>query len=216
MFLGRHTLLRGHQAIKCVKTKWAAPHLSMMRSQQFNCHLPSTSSLRRTFAAAANDRPDLNETGGVVEQGAGAPGGVTQVVTAIDHNRDMGRPVRATEVETQPDAAEPRFLAQVQLYVDRAATRTNVRPDLLKYLMACDHVVRFQIPVRRDDGEVETFTCYRAQHKHHFMPTKGGTRYAPDITLQETVALAALMTFKLTVANIPFGGAKGGIRLDPS
>jgi len=205
MFLGRHTLLRGHQVINCVKTKWAAPHLSMMRSQQFNCHLPSTSSLRRTFAAAANERPDINETGGV-----------TQVGTSIDHNRDMGRPVRAAEVETQPDTAEPRFLAQVQLYVDRAATRTTVRPDLLKYLMACDHVVRFQIPVRRDDGEVETFTCYRAQHKHHFMPTKGGTRYAPDITLQETVALAALMTFKLTVANIPFGGAKGGIRLDPS
>ena len=47
------------------------------------------------------------------------------------------------------------------------------------------------------------------------MPTKGGTRFAKDITLQETVALASLMTFKLTVANIPFGGAKGGIRLDP-
>lgn len=63
---------------------------------------------------------------------------------------------------------------------------------------------------------IETLTCYRAQHKHHFMPVKGGTRYAPDITLQETVALASLMTFKLTVANIPFGGAKGGIRFDPS
>lgn len=100
--------------------------------------------------------------------------------------------------------------------MDRAATRTQVRPDLLKYLMACDHVLRFQIPIRRDSGEIEVLTCYRAQHKHHFMPVKGGTRYAPDITLQETVALAALMTFKLTVANIPFGGAKGGIRIDPS
>ena len=48
------------------------------------------------------------------------------------------------------------------------------------------------------------------------MPVKGGTRYSPDMTLQETVALASLMTFKLTVANIPFGGAKGGIRFDPS
>jgi len=48
------------------------------------------------------------------------------------------------------------------------------------------------------------------------MPTKGGTRYADDITLQETVALASLMTMKMTVANLPFGGAKGGIRFDPS
>lgn len=81
--------------------------------------------------------------------------------------------------------------------------------------MACDHVLRFQIPIKRDDGSIETLTCYRAQHKHHLMPTKGGTRYADDITLQETVALASLMTMKMTVANLPFGGAKGGIRFDP-
>ena len=62
---------------------------------------------------------------------------------------------------------------------------------------------------------IEVFTCYRAQHKHHFMPVKGGTRYALDMSLQETVALASLMTFKLTIGNIPFGGAKGGIRFDP-
>jgi len=120
------------------------------------------------------------------------------------------------EHKHEQDQTEPRFLEQVQLYVDRAATRTKIPPDMLKYFMACDHVLRFQIPIRRDSGEIETLTCYRAQHKHHFMPVKGGTRYAPDITLQETVALASLMTFKLTVANIPFGGAKGGIRIDPS
>ena len=82
--------------------------------------------------------------------------------------------------------------------------------------MACDDVLRFQIPVKRDNGKIEVLTCYRAQHKHHFMPVKGGTRYSADITLQETVALASLMTFKLTVAGIPFGGAKGGIRFDPT
>ena len=62
---------------------------------------------------------------------------------------------------------------------------------------------------------METLTCYRAQHKHHFMPVKGGTRYADNINLQEVCALAQLMTYKLTVANIPFGGAKGGIRFNP-
>lgn len=101
------------------------------------------------------------------------------------------------------------------MYVDHSAAKTNIPPDILKYLMACDHVLRFQIPVRLDNGKLETFTCYRAQHKHHFMPVKGGTRYAADMSLQETVALASLMTFKLTVANVPFGGAKGGIRFDP-
>ena len=104
----------------------------------------------------------------------------------------------------------------MQLFVDRAASRTVIPPDHLKYFMACDHVLRFQIPIKRDTGEIETLTCYRAQHKHHFMPVKGGTRYAPDLTLQETIALAVLNTFKLTVTNIPFGGAKGGIRMDPS
>ena len=114
------------------------------------------------------------------------------------------------------EVEEERFLDQVKLYVDRAASLTNIQPDLLNYLMACDHVLRFNIPIRRDNGQIETLLCYRAQHKHHYMPVKGGTRYSPDISLQETVALASLMTFKLTVGDIPFGGAKGGIRMDPS
>jgi glutamate dehydrogenase (NAD(P)+) len=63
---------------------------------------------------------------------------------------------------------------------------------------------------------LETITCYRAQHKHHFLPTKGGTRYAAHIDLQETTALATLMTFKLTIGDIPFGGAKGGVKIDPT
>lgn len=99
--------------------------------------------------------------------------------------------------------------------VENAAAKANIQPDMLKYIMSCDNVVRFQIPLRRDNGKLETLNCYRAQHKHHFMPVKGGTRYAEDINLQEVVALASLMTFKLTVANIPFGGAKGGIQFDP-
>ena len=111
---------------------------------------------------------------------------------------------------------EPRFLEQVELFTSEAASKVDIQPDLLNYLMTCDHALRFQIPIRRDNGLIETFTCYRAQHKHHFMPVKGGTRYSPDVTLQETVALASLMTLKLMVGNIPFGGAKGGIRFDPT
>lgn len=102
------------------------------------------------------------------------------------------------------------------MVIENAAQKVNIRPDMLRFIMACDNVIRFQIPIVRDNGQLEVLTCYRAQHKHHFMPVKGGTRYAPDISLQETVALATLMTFKLTIASIPFGGAKGGIRFDPS
>ena len=78
---------------------------------------------------------------------------------------------------------EPRFLEQVQLFVDKAASKADVKADMLKYIMACDHVLRFQIPVKRDNGMIETLTCYRAQHKHHFMPVKGGTRYSAEMTL---------------------------------
>jgi glutamate dehydrogenase (NAD(P)+) len=58
-------------------------------------------------------------------------------------------------------------------------------------------------------------TSYRAQHSHHALPVKGGTRYANDMTLQEVEALACLMTFKLAIADVPFGGAKGGVRINP-
>jgi glutamate dehydrogenase (NAD(P)+) len=86
----------------------------------------------------------------------------------------------------------------------------------LDLIRSCDTIARFNIPIRRDNGKLETITCYRAQHKRHHLPTKGGTRYAPTIDLQETTALATLMTFKLTIGEIPFGGAKGGVKIDPS
>jgi len=66
-----------------------------------------------------------------------------------------------------------------------------------------------------DDGTIRTVACYRAQHSTHALPTKGGTRYSDDMTLQEVEALAALMTFKLAIADVPFGGAKGGVKINP-
>lgn len=78
---------------------------------------------------------------------------------------------------------EPQFLEQVELFTNQAASKVEIAPDLLNYLMTCDHALRFQIPIRRDNGTIETLTCYRAQHKHHYMPVKGGTRFAADVTL---------------------------------
>lgn len=68
----------------------------------------------------------------------------------------------------------------------------------------------------RDNGTIETITCYRAQHKHQHLPVKGGTRYSEHMDLQESMALASLMTFKLIIAGVPFGGAKGGVKINPS
>ena len=78
---------------------------------------------------------------------------------------------------------EPKFLENVQMIVENAAQKAGIKPEMLKYIMACDNVIRFQIPIKRDNGKLETLTCYRAQHKHHFMPVKGGTRYAADMNL---------------------------------
>lgn len=110
---------------------------------------------------------------------------------------------------------EPRFLEMVKEHFNRAAKHSKVRPDILNVIRECKTAVRFNIPLVRDNGEVEVLTCYRAHHSYHKLPVKGGTRYAMDVDLAEVEALASLMTFKLAVHDIPFGGAKGGIRLDP-
>ena len=98
---------------------------------------------------------------------------------------------------------EPRFLEQVQLFFNRAASKTGVPQDYLNVIKACDCVIRFSIPVRRDNGTVEVFDCYRAQHKHHKLPVKGGTRYSEVMDLQETMALASLMTCLLYTSPSP-------------
>jgi len=110
---------------------------------------------------------------------------------------------------------EPRFLEQVEMFFNRAASKTNIPTDMLNMIKACDTVIRFDIPLKRDNGTIEMIRCYRAQHSHHHLPVKGGTRYSDHIDLQETTALATLMTFKLAIAGVPFGGAKGGCRIDP-
>lgn len=110
---------------------------------------------------------------------------------------------------------EPRFLEMVKMHYDKAAKFTNVSEDLLSFIKECNTMVRFNIPLQRDDGSLEMLTCYRAQHSHHKLPVKGGTRFADNVSISEVEALAALMTFKLAAASIPYGGAKGGIRMNP-
>ncbi|MBW1974824.1 MAG: Glu/Leu/Phe/Val dehydrogenase [Deltaproteobacteria bacterium] len=102
------------------------------------------------------------------------------------------------------------------LQFDIAAERLNIQPWILEKIKhpRREFVVRF--PMRYDDGRVELLTGYRVQHNTLRGPAKGGIRYHPQVDLDEVRALAALMTWKCAVANIPFGGAKGGVQCDPT
>src|SRR6186997_3271823 len=98
---------------------------------------------------------------------------------------------------------------------DHAAQLLQLDPDLYKVLRVPNREITTYIPVFMDDGHIEVFTGFRVQHNFARGPAKGGIRYAPDVTLDEVKALAAWMTWKCAVVNIPFGGAKGGVRCDP-
>jgi glutamate dehydrogenase (NAD(P)+) len=96
-----------------------------------------------------------------------------------------------------------------------AAHKLNLDEGLWKILSQSSREITVHIPVAMDDGHLEVFTGYRVQHSIARGPAKGGIRYSPDVNLDEVRALAAWMTWKCAVVNIPFGGAKGGVICDP-
>jgi glutamate dehydrogenase (NAD(P)+) len=105
--------------------------------------------------------------------------------------------------------------AAVQLYFNRAAELLDLSPALRRLLVIPKREVQVQIPVQMDDGRLETFVGYRVQHDDSRGPMKGGLRYHPEVDLDEVRALATLMTWKTAVVELPYGGAKGGIAIDP-
>ena len=103
----------------------------------------------------------------------------------------------------------------VQQQIDAICERISVSETCRLRLRECERELIVHFPVKMDDGEVKVFTGYRVQHNDSRGPSKGGIRYHPDVTLDETRALAALMTLKAAVVNIPYGGAKGAVACDP-
>ncbi len=97
---------------------------------------------------------------------------------------------------------------------DRAAALTSHPRGLLEQIKACNSSYEMGFPIVRDSGEIEVIRAFRAEHSHHKQPTKGGIRYAAIVDANEVMALAALMTYKCAVTDIPFGGAKGGIAIN--
>ena len=99
---------------------------------------------------------------------------------------------------------------------NRAADLMNLDPDIRKILSQPVNEVTVNFPVKMDDNHVQVFTGYRVQHSNVLGPFKGGLRYHPKVEIDEVRALATWMTWKTAVADLPLGGAKGGIQLDPA
>jgi len=109
---------------------------------------------------------------------------------------------------------EYKFFEAVEKSFDKAAKFTTWDPGILEQIKQCNSVYRMHFPVKIGD-KIEVIKAYRVQHSQHKTPCKGGIRFALSVNLDEVMALAALMTFKCAIVNVPFGGAKGGIAIDP-
>lgn len=107
------------------------------------------------------------------------------------------------------------FFADVAKSFDKAAKFTKWDLGVLAQIKACNATYRMRFPVKKDDGTIEVIEAYRVQHSHHKAPCKGGIRFAAEVNQDEVMALAALMTFKCAIVNVPFGGGKGGIKINP-
>ncbi len=110
---------------------------------------------------------------------------------------------------------EPNFRDGVNLMVDRAISVMGLDEGVANAIKSCSAVIQVQFPVKIR-GKIEVFTGWRATHSTHRLPSKGGIRYAPYADQNEVEALAALMTYKCAIVNVPFGGSKGALLIDPS
>jgi glutamate dehydrogenase (NAD(P)+) len=108
----------------------------------------------------------------------------------------------------------PNFYESVQRNFDKAAAMTNIPKGLLDQIKVCNAVYQMRFPVRMGN-QYKVIEAYRVQHSHHRLPTKGGIRYSIHVNQEEVMALASLMSYKCALVDVPFGGAKGGVKISP-
>ncbi len=107
------------------------------------------------------------------------------------------------------------FFQSVEKSFDKAAKFTKWDKGLLEQIKACNSIYSMRFPVKMDDGRIEVIEAYRVQHSQHKSPCKGGIRFSDEVNQDEVMALASLMTYKCAIVNVPFGGGKGGIKINP-
>jgi glutamate dehydrogenase (NAD(P)+) len=145
------------------------------------------------------------------------------------------KPVIASKslYSTAPNEETPNFFNMVEIFFDKAAkivedkmveesksrdsleSKRKKIQGILKVIKPCNHVLNFTFPVKRDNGSFDMIEAWRAQHSQHRVPCKGGIRFSKDVCLDEVKALAALMTYKCACVDVPFGGAKAGVKINP-
>lgn len=130
----------------------------------------------------------------------------------------IAAPVIQESADTQiggKDTPGARMLQSALDHLDDAAEQLQLNPSTHRILRNCERSLVVSLPIETDDGDIEVYTGYRVQHTSVRGPCKGGVRYHADVTIEEVTALAQLMTWKCAVLDLPYGGAKGGICVNP-